>query len=345
VNIVNTNKLFSLIIESKKIAIIGHSNPDGDCIGSVSALYNYLVGLGKSVSSLVPNKYPLFLSFLDPHKSIYDASSDIAKTQIIINNADLIICVDFNGLKRIDDLGPIIKKSNATKVLIDHHPQPDQDFDVIFSRPDLSSASELTYWILKEIDEKFLKTENKSYFNLHIYTALYTGMMTDTNNFSNSVVASTFAMASNLISVGVDKEMIQNEVFGGFSENRMRLMGYMLYNNIHIYRDLQASVMVITQKIKDEFNFEIGDSEGFVNLGLNIKGIKVAALFTENQDTIRVSLRSKGTFSVNSFARKYFNGGGHERAAGGKLFMNINDVENYFIKSLKEFSEDNNTQL
>jgi phosphoesterase RecJ-like protein len=166
---------------------------------------------------------------------------------------------------------------------------------------------------------------------------LYTGMMTDTNNFSNSVLPSTFRMAAGLMDIGVDKEWVQKMVFGGYSENRMRLMGHMLVENMKIIPQYNASVMVLTRAMKERFNFTDGDSEGFVNLALNIKDVKVSGFFTEGEEFIRVSLRSKDDFSVNRLAREFFNGGGHERAAGGRLFMPVDQVEEYFIKSLGNF--------
>lgn len=335
-------ELAILLSESKSIVLIGHTNPDGDCIGAITGMIYFLRNAGYDVMAVVPTGYPDFLSFLVEEGSILVAKTDFDRSSELIARADLIICVDFNSLSRIDDLGKVVEKSKAKKVLVDHHPQPEGNFNIMFSEVSLSSASEFVYWIIKGLS---------GYLNTAIpqrsRVSLYTGMMTDTNNFSNSVVASTFKMASELLEAGVDKEFVQQQVFGGFSEGRMRMMGYMLYDNMRIIPHLHASVMVITKEIKERFGFSDGDSEGFVNLGLNIKDVYVSALFTEteSEDYVRVSLRSKGDFSVNALSKAYFNGGGHERAAGGRLKIDIGDVSDYFEESMEKYMKDNALSL
>lgn len=331
-NIDNIGQLEQLLQKCNKIILVGHVNPDGDAIGSLMGMKGYLQTLDKDVTAVVPNPYPEFLSFLDPQSEVLAYSIVPGQVQEKIDQADLIICMDFNSLGRIDALGSVIALSGAIKVLIDHHPQPDTIFNLIYSYPELSSTCEVTYWIIKSM----LAGEA---FPLSSAIALYTGMMTDTNNFANSVLPSTFKMASELMETGVEKEWVQKMVFGGYSEERMRLMGYMLSQNMKILPQYNAAVMVLTKEIKERFNFQDGDSEGFVNLALNIKGVIVSALFTEGDEFIRVSLRSKDDFSVNRLSRGYFNGGGHERAAGGRLFIPIDEVAGYFEKSLAEFIE------
>lgn len=326
------NDLKRLIADSKCIALIGHTNPDGDSIGSLIGIMSYLKDISRQIMPIVPNNYPSFLKFIDSAEQIivYKKNPDVVKEFIAV--ADLIICMDFNSLKRIDELGVIVGGSPAAKVLIDHHPQPEQIFNLVFSYPELSSTCEVVYWIIKGMNNgKPLSAEGA--------IALYTGMMTDTNNFSNSVQASTFKMAGELLEEGVDKEWVQMNVFGGFNELRMRLMGYMLWENMKLIEPYKVGFMLLTNDIKERFLLEDGDTEGFVNLPLSIRSIEVSALFTQDKDFVRVSLRSKNSFSVNRFAREYFNGGGHERAAGGKLYIPITDVEEYFIKSIGEFIE------
>lgn len=331
-NIDNIGQLEQLLQKSNKVILVGHVNPDGDSIGSLMGMKGYLQTLGKDVTAAVPNPYPEFLKFLDPQSEVLAYSLVPEQVQEKVDAADLIICMDFNSLGRIDALGSVIALSGARKVLIDHHPQPDTIFDLIYSYPELSSTCELAYWIIKCL----LAGEQ---LPLSSAIALYTGMMTDTNNFANSVLPSTFRMAGELMEAGVDKEWVQKMVFGGYSEDRMRLMGYMLGENMKILPQYSAAVMVLTKEIKERFNFSDGDSEGFVNLALNIKGVRISALFTEGDEFIRVSLRSKDDFSVNRLSRGYFNGGGHERAAGGRLFIPIDQVAGYFEKSLEEFIE------
>lgn len=330
----NLTYLADAINKSGAIILVGHVNPDGDSIGSLIGMKGYLETLGKTVTAVVPNNYPDFLEFLDPEKEILLYSSSPAKVEEKVASAHLIICMDFNSLKRIDALGEIIARAKGKKILIDHHPGHDDIFEVAYSYPQMSSTCELAYWIIKGLMEIYGNS-----LPLHPATALYTGMMTDTNNFANSVLPSTFIMAGELMEAGVDKEWVQRMVFGGYSEERMRLMGYMLLQNMKILPQYNAAVMILTKEIKERFNFTDGDSEGFVNLALNIKNIKISALFTEGDEFIRVSLRSKDDFSVNRLSRAFFNGGGHERAAGGRLFIPIEEVGDYFAKSLGEFIE------
>ena len=333
-NIDNLVAFAQILHKSERIVLVGHVNPDGDSIGSLMGMKWYLEGLGKKAVPVVPNPYPEFLGFLDMQKEVLPYSEQPEAVKEVVADSDLIVCLDFNSLKRIDALGDVIAAAGCTKVLVDHHPQPDTIFDLIYSYPQLSSTCELAYWVLQGLVPL---CGGEIPYNSAV--SLYTGMMTDTNNFSNSVLPSTFRMASDLMEMGVDKEWVQKMVFGGFSEERMRLMGHMRYENMKIIPQYNASVMVLTKEMKEKFSFTDGDSEGFVNLPLNIRSVKVSGFFTEGDEFVRVSLRSKDDFSVNRLARGYFNGGGHERAAGGRLFIPINEVPDYFVKSLGEFIE------
>lgn len=321
-----------MLSNAASLLLVGHINPDGDCIGSLTGLCAYLREMGKEVKMLVPSKYAEYLDFLDPDREIIVASANMQRAASAVESADLIVCMDFNSLSRIDEVGAIVEKSAAPRVLIDHHPQPADTFGLIFSEPSLSSASELTYHILREMEEiTGIRIPQRS------CVSLYTGMMTDTNNFSNSVVPSTFLMAADLLNRGVDKERVQNSVMGAFSEGRMRMMGYLLYENMRYYPELCATLMTVTKATKERFGFKEGDMEGFVNLGLNISGVKTAALISEADNSLRVSLRSKGEISVNALARAGFNGGGHERAAGGRLFFPMSEAEEYFKETLAQY--------
>lgn len=317
-----------LISSANEIVILGHTNPDGDAIGSVVAMSRFLKLSGKSVNVIIPNKYPDYLSFLDENGEILIFSNCKKKSSDLISNCDLLIALDFNQLSRIDDMEGLVRECKAPKILIDHHPSPESDsFDLVISKIETSSNSEILYWLF------FSLLGGK--ISLEVAEPLYVGMMTDTNNFDNSVLPSTFRMASDLMEKGVDKEKLQYLVFGGFSEARMRLMGYLMSEKMVILYGLEAGYIMLSKYDQNRFGFNEGDSEGFVNIPLSIRGINVSALFTEGDNYVRVSLRSKNDFSVNSMARRFFNGGGHERAAGGKLFIPFDQVENYFMESLK----------
>lgn len=319
---------------SSDILLISHSNPDGDAIGSVTGLKNFLKSRGINSVIVVPNTYPDYLSFLDEDKEIVVYSLERDRAIELADKADLIIALDFNQLSRVDELEKHVLDSEAFKILIDHHPMPDTEtFDLVISDTEVSSTAELLFWLLLSVQKNKGKSEMLS---KETAKSLYVGMMTDTNNFSNSVSSGTFMMASILLESGVDKDMLQHLVFGGFSEERMRLLGHMLLNKMVILDRFGAGYITLSLEEQKRYNFSEGDAEGFVNLPLNIKGVNISALFTQKDDHVRVSLRSTNDFSVNRLSRMHFNGGGHERAAGGKLFIPFDQVSDYFESKLEE---------
>lgn len=329
------DKLWSIISSSGQILIIAHTNPDGDAMGSVTALKHFLSSKKINSRIVVPNNYPDFLGFLDADKNILIYKNDKTVVDTYIAGCDLIVALDFNQLKRVDDLESRIRESRARKILIDHHPSPEEEpFDLVISTTETSSTCELLYWLLIAVD-KLIDKDNPAKLTPDTAGSLYVGLMTDTNNFSNSVMSTTFRMASDLLSLGVDKEKLQHYVFGGFTESRMRLLGYLLQKKMVILPEMGAGYIILTKKEQDEFEFSEGDSEGFVNMPLNIRGVTISGFFTESEGHIRVSLRSIDDFSVNDLAKRFFNGGGHERAAGGKLFIPISEVPEYFEKSIE----------
>lgn len=338
------NELREMLFNASNVLIVSHSNPDGDAVGSVCAMYGYLKNRGVKCSVALPDTYPDYLSFLDPHREIYLYSEEPLVVENLFSAADLIIGLDFNQLSRVGGMAAVFERSTARKVLIDHHPNPNNEsFNLVFSDTEVSSTSELLYWILNALEGGYSSLSGGT------ANALYTGMMTDTNNFANSVNSNTFTMASHLLSLGVDKEWLQHSVFGGFSEKRMRLMGHILLNKMVILEEFSAGYITLSLEEQREFEFSEGDSEGFVNLPLNIKGVNISALFTERPDQIRVSLRSVNNFSVNRLSQSCFNGGGHERAAGGKLFIPLSQVPEYFEKCIRNgylsyFNPENNKE-
>ncbi len=328
-------KFENLVRNAANIVVVGHFNPDGDSVGSVTGMRYYLDMIGKDSVVLLPSSYPEYLAFLDDKGDyrIFTKTPELVAESM--HKADLIICLDFNNLGRTEGLKELIRSSGAAKILIDHHPNPElQSFDLVCSTTNTSSTCELLFYVLMET-EAIGGDIGKMPFEAA--KALATGMLTDTNNFKNSSIASTYKMASLVIEKGVSLEDLGNRVFGSYSESRMRLMGEMLRNQMVVISDLNASCMVLSKKIQNEYNYLQGDSEGFVNLPLLIEGVHISALFTEGDEFVRVSLRSRGDVSVNALSNRFFNGGGHERAAGGRLFMPIDEVAEYYERSLREF--------
>ena len=331
---------FSKLSAARNIVIAGHLNPDGDCIGCLTGMKAWIEsavrGSVESISMIVPNVFPDYLKFMPGASQVLDFSLNPSAAEALIEKADTVICMDLNNLARTEGMAGALRLNAGQKILIDHHPQPEDFADLVFSETEVSSASELTWWLLSEVSVQFGKE-----IPFDTKTSLYTGMMTDTNNFCNSVFPSTFLMASQIAQAGVDRERIQFEIMNSFSEQRMRLMGEMLLNRMKMFKDLKAASMVLDKAVKDSFDYRDGDSEGFVNLPLKIKDVEISALFTQSDGYIKVSLRSKGAVSVNQLCRRYFNGGGHERAAGGRLYMPVEEVEDYFERSLRAFLEEN----
>lgn len=315
---------------AKSIVIVTHSNPDGDAIGSSLGFFHFLKSYVPfaDIKVVVPNEFPSFLKWLPGVEQIIVYDDSKAEVEGLFNNCDLCFCLDFNSLKRIDSLYPILKSINVQKILIDHHPQPDNDFDIIFSCTEFSSTSEMIYKVITEI-------EGKGKINVDIAICLYVGIMTDTGSFSYaSNRPELYIAVSELIKQGIDAEFIHRKVYDTYSETRMRLLGYCLSNCLIVLPHLHTAYIYLSKEDLQNFDYQNGDTEGVVNYSLSIQGIVLAALFTEKDDKIRISLRSKGTFNVNEFSRKYLNGGGHKNAAGGTLYSSLPKALAFFEDSV-----------
>lgn len=321
VNAQDTARFETMLSKSELPVIVTHMKPDGDAIGSCTALYHYMRSCGKSPAIVINDPYPTYLNFLTdsiPAQDIVICSTDPCKAEKTIISADLAICLDFNAFHRTGELENQLREAKADKILIDHHLNPDtESFALIFSETEISSASELLYHILTATS-----TVNGDVSRLPMKTAeaLMTGMTTDTNNFANSVYPSTLKMASELLSAGVDRDRIITNLYNQHSESRLRLMGHVLKDLMKITDDGVAYI-VLDSKTQKEYNVAEGDTEGFVNMPLSIAEVRMSILMKEDGDKIRVSIRSRKGTSANRCARMFFNGGGHENAAGGRLFI------------------------
>lgn len=326
----NINKLSCMLGESLVTSIVSHMRPDGDAIGSCLALYHYIKTQGKSRAKIIiPHRYPWYLEFLidsETAKDILIHEEKPEESEKFLAGSDLIICLDFNAFHRTDCLESHLAMAKGKKILIDHHLNPDRKaFELSFSETHVSSASEYLYHILMATDSI---SGNASNLPLKSAYALMTGMTTDTNNFSNSVYPSTLQMASELLRAGVDRDKIISELYGQYKESRMRLMGHILKDLMKITKDGVAYIILDTKTMM-KYHLEEGDTEGFVNLPLNIAKVKMSLLLKEDGDKIRVSIRSKKGVSANMCSKLHFHGGGHENAAGGRLYIpqDVNGVE------------------
>lgn len=340
---IDISPLETLLQNADKIVLVGHFNPDGDAIGSVTAAWQYLHARGKQARIVLPSPYPDNFAFLepeDPAAHILICEQEPRKARALVAGADLVICLDLNRLSRTEYLEEDILQTRARKVLIDHHIAAELPrFDLAYSTTAVSSTCELLFWILLALPDI---AGDAGRLGLRCAESLYVGMMTDTNNFANSVFPGTFEMASKLIARGVDKDRLQEQVLSCYSVSRTRLMGHMVKDKMKVLPAYRTAYMLLSNREKERYHFKPGDSEGFVNLPLAIARVQVSALFTENADGryIRVSLRSKGDIDVNRFAMRCFNGGGHRNAAGGRLYMPLEDVPAYFERSLAAWAEE-----
>ena len=266
------------------------------------------------------------------------------ETEKNILEADLLICLDFNAFHRTDKLQNSLAESKAAKVLIDHHLSPDvESFSLVFSETEISSASELLYNILIELPPIDGEACN---LPIEAATALMTGMTTDTNNFMNSTYPSTLRMASSLLEAGVDRDMIIQHVYNSFKEERIRLQGHVLKDLLHITPD-GVAYTILDKETMLKYKTEDGDTEGFVNIPLSISGVLMSIFIKEDEDRVRVSIRSRKGTSANRCAKLYFNGGGHENAAGGRLYMpqdiaDINEAAEYIERVTHIFMTEDN---
>lgn len=330
----NAESLSALIKDpGRQIVIVSHINPDGDTIGSALALLRLLQKLGHHCTVISPNEVPGFLMWLPGSEQIRVSGARGADFDGVFSVADIIYCIDFNELRRVDDLASSIGSSAAFKVLIDHHPVPQIKADYILSDTTASSTAEIVYRYMKE-------SGYHAYIDKDIATCIFTGIMTDTGCFSyNSSRRNTWLTIADLIEYGIDKDRIYGLTYDNYSAQRMRLLGYALNDKLEVFPEYRTGIIVLSRQDLEKFHFEVGDSEGFVNYPLSIKGISFSALFIEKDDHIKISFRSKGNFAVNDFSKRNFNGGGHRNASGGEYYAGLSDTVKHFKDLLPEYKE------
>ena len=331
----NWNARTKKFVECKQnVVITTHVNPDGDAIGSSVALLNFLIKMGHDVSVIVPNDYPDFLKWMKNDELIINYSNSKNESQDKIKNASLIFCLDFNNLNRINELGDYISESKAKKVLIDHHLDPSDFYDFKIHDVKASATAELVYNFLIELDSNAVDKD--------ISEALYTGILTDTGSFKFSMSPKVHKIVSDLMIRGVDIGFINNKIYDSNSLDKLKLIGYALSEKLEVISNGNAAYIVLSRKDLKDHNFKKGDTEGLVNYALSISNVNMAVLIIETKERIKFSFRSIGQFSVNEFAKKYFNGGGHKNAAGGSLEDKLSVALEKFLKDISKYSKDLN---
>ena len=327
----NIQKAKKLINKYDKIVIITHTSPDGDALGSSLALYHFLIEYGKQVNVVVPSEFPGFLNWMPGVDQILIAEKNLALTTEVLDVAELIFLLDFNALKRIDQLEPLVTKSTASKILIDHHLEPENICSITISHPDISSTSELIFRFI-------CRMGLFDYIDKSCAECIYTGMMTDTGAFTfNSNSPAIYYIISELLQKGIDKDAIYSKIYNNFSERKIRMQGYVLYNRMKLFRNYKTSLISLTYEEHQQFRSQKGDTEGFVNIPLTIDKVVFSAFIREEKDVVRISLRSKGNFPTNQFAKEVFGGGGHLNASGGEFYGKLEDALRIFVDALPRY--------
>lgn len=327
------NGLKQRIATPKKVVILPHRNADGDALGSTLALQHFLIKMNHETVVISPNDYPSFLKWLPGEDQILKYSHTPKIVRDKIREADLIFTLDFNSLSRIEDLTEVVRNAAGEKIMIDHHEAP-EDYAVLqYSDPNMSSTCEMVYKLIKKLDENAID-EN-------IANCLYTGMMTDTGSFRYaSTTSETHKAIAHLIEAGANGTEIHQNIYDSSSFSRLKLLGITLSNLIQI-PNLPIVFMTLNQSELESCEYKKGDTEGFVNYGLTLKGIVFSCIMIENESDgkIKMSFRSQGAFSVNDFARTYFSGGGHHNAAGGMSMDSMEKTIDRFKKAVSEVSD------
>jgi phosphoesterase RecJ-like protein len=333
----NIQAFKTLIDQPQRVVIVTHFKPDADALGSSLGLAGYLKKKGHKVQVITPSDYPDFISWMDGNAEVMalgrDAKSSKQKVEEELNQASVIFCLDFSSLKRINDMEEGVRKATAVKVMIDHHLEPEQFAQFEQWDPHSASTAGLIFELIEQLGDKNL-------IDAGIANCLYAGLMTDTGGFRhNNTRYKEFMIASELVSRGANPHEVAKEIYDTNSLERLRLTGFVLSEKLKVLPEFRTAYMTLTADELKRFGVQTGDTEGLVNYGLSIKGIKLSVLMYDRKDEIKLSLRSLGDFSVNEMARAHFNGGGHRNASGANTKMSLEDTVKKFLSILPEYQE------
>lgn len=327
-------KLKEALQKARHILIVGHNNPDGDSVGSAMALHAYLKNAGKDSLVIFPNACAQNLLWMDTDNCRSIFTEQQKETEKRIDECDLLLALDLNRLSRTEGMSKRLENKEVCRIMIDHHLEPDlANFDLVYSDTSVSSTCELLYRVIAdELDPALI--------DKHVAECLYAGISTDTGSFSYSCGhKELFDTISNLVAKGLDTVKVHQLIFDNFSESRIRLLGCCLSERLTVKPEYHTAYMFLSDEDMRKYHYQSGDTEGIVNYGLSIEGIKFAAFFTQREKRIRISFRSQGNIDVNGFARDHFNGGGHKNAAGGTSYDSVEDTLAKFEALLPDFYE------
>jgi len=321
--------------QPRKAVIVTHFKPDADALGSSLGLAGYLKKKGHQVKVITPSDYPDFLTWMPGNNEVLIYQKEKSKlAEAFVNESDVIFCLDFSSLKRIDGLGEMVSAAPAKKVLIDHHLEPEKCAD--FEQWDIAAAStaELVFDLIQEVGDDHL-------INADIANCLYAGLMTDTGGFRHpNTTHKVFLTASALVAKGADPSRVSKLIYDTNTLERLRLMGFVLSEKLHVLPEYRTAYITLSSEELKKYGSQTGDTEGLVNFGLSIKGIRLSVLISDRKDNIKLSFRSLGDFSVNDLARQHFEGGGHKNAAGGQTNLTLEQTLKKFLDLLPQYKEE-----
>lgn len=321
------------INEANNILISSHVGPDGDAVGSSLGLYHYLKNRGKNVTVVLPNEFPDFIAWLKDADKIILHNKEKDRAEQLAKDADLIFSLDYNEPHRVADFQSPLENATGFKVLIDHHIGEPTWQDLNLSVVGASSTCELVFDAIFELENKSLNflTEDIAY-------ALYTGLLTDTGNFQYSATTpKVHKIAAHLMQAGVEADFVHNKVNNSFSENRLKFFGYCISEKLKFVEKHKLAYTFVTSNELQKYNIQTGGTEGLVNEPMKIEDVEISVLFKEDKDKIKISFRSKKNIDVSTFAKTFFEGGGHRNAAGGVSFLSLKETEQKFLNHLSNY--------
>ncbi|MGN8072072.1 DHH family phosphoesterase [Mucilaginibacter sp. 22184] len=326
--------LKKLLAQPQKIVITTHHKPDGDAMGSSLGLYNYLIQQGHHAKVITPTDYPNFLSWMPGNEEVIIYTEQLEQSATLIADADIIFCLDFNALSRINQMGELVGASSAYKIMIDHHLEPEDFDDYRHWNINACATAQLIYdFIVNELQHPGL-------VNKDVATCLYTGIMTDSASFRLPNTTSTVhRIVADLIDAGAVNWRIHELVYNSASENRLRFLGHCLANCLEVLPEYNTAIIAVNKADLEKYEVDTGDTEGIVNYALSMASIRLAAFIVERRDRVKLSLRSKGEFPANEICKKYFSGGGHRNAAGGHSEHSLEQVIQEFKQILPEYKK------
>ena len=326
------NSIKEIVEKGRSFVITAHKNPDSDAMGSTLALCHYLRSLGKEATVVLPNAFPAFLSWLPLADEVLLCDTDKECCEKVIAAADALFCLDYNVLSRTGDVAHSLEVSTVPKVLIDHHPHPSEEFDVLVSHPEACSTCELVFRVITALGETVA-------LNFEMAQCIYTGMMTDTGAFAYaSTRKDVYLIIAELLDKGIDKDWIYRKVFYNSSVTRMRLWGYAMYDKLKVYNKYNAALITLSHSELMRFYASKGDTEGLVNQPLQVKGVRLSCFLREElPGKINVSLRSVDEFPCNAVAAEFFNGDGHKNASGGEMYGTMEMAVERFRQALQKY--------